>query len=139
MALETVMDAGFAKDDLRAEMVRLWAPFEWHQGHGIVRRFGDLAVGLDATDTFELDEASMEYVRDRPGALVRKLPSRLTLVMLAGEEATHPGFLRALRNALMDSGFALSKGNDESRDTEGQLLVMEGEVDPTFASARGTA
>lgn len=133
MKLEAVMVVGFTKGDLRAEVVRLRAPFDWNQG--IEERLVDFSAGLDAIDNFESHTAYWAHVRNRLQTLLLKLPIRLTMVLLAGEKATHTGFLISLRDALMESEYVLG-------DNEGQVLVIGDEggvIDPVFASARGAA
>ncbi|KAM0255870.1 hypothetical protein ACHAQJ_005375 [Trichoderma viride] len=133
MPLEIVLVAGFAKGDLRAEAMRIKAPFNWFQK--VTASFVDLKLGLDAMDSFESEPAFWRHVRARLEALVTTLPMRLTMVLLTGEEATYPGFLGALRDAL-EGGLG---GNGE-----GQALVVDGEssgsvIDAAFAAARGSA
>lgn len=138
MALHTALLVGFTKGDLRAEIVRLRAPFEWSQG--VVERFVDLEAGLNGMSNFQNEEAFCGHVRDRLTAVVRKAPAKLMKVMLAGESAADPRFLGALRNALGEGGYVVV-GSEGGR--EGEVLVLgEGNdtvVEPTFASARGAA
>ncbi|KAI5465034.1 hypothetical protein BGZ63DRAFT_336296, partial [Mariannaea sp. PMI_226] len=133
MPLEMVLVAGFAKGDLRAEAMRIEAPFDWFQH--VAANFVDLEAGLDAMGSFESEAAFWHHVRARLEALVTTLPTKLTMVLLTGEEATHPRFLGALRDALEGSLGGIG---------EGQALVADGEdsggvINAAFAGARGSA
>ncbi|KPM37523.1 hypothetical protein AK830_g9048 [Neonectria ditissima] len=126
MPLEMALVAGFTKSDLRAEVMRIEAPFDWFQS--VLDSFVDLAAGLDAIGKFGSEEAFWEHVRNRLAEVVKRLPSRLTMVLLTGETATHPRFLGALRDAL---------GNEVEA-----ALVADGEggdINSAFANARGSA
>jgi hypothetical protein len=94
-----------------------------------------LEAGLNAVDSFNSEAAFWQHVRARLQALVSTLLTRLTMVLLAGEKATHPGFLAALRHAL-EGGLGVNG--------EGQVLVVDGEgsggvINSAFAGARGSA
>ncbi|KAF7556120.1 hypothetical protein G7Z17_g1598 [Cylindrodendrum hubeiense] len=134
MALETVLVAGFTKGDIRAEVLSLQAPFESFQDEEVIDKFWNLSGGLDVADEFGSREEYWDFVRYRLELLVSGLPKRLTMVMLTGENATHPGFLNTLLYVLRRRGYSLGNGED-------QVLVVSGEghVDPEYASARGAA
>ncbi|KAH7160543.1 hypothetical protein B0J13DRAFT_128802 [Dactylonectria estremocensis] len=126
MPVEMVLVAGFTKGDLRAEAMRIGVPFDWFQN--VMERFVDLTAGLDAIDKFDSEEAFWAYIRNRLEELVTRLPSRLTMVLLTGEEATHPRFLGSLRDALVN-------GTEKALVVDGQ----GGVINPAFAHARGAA
>lgn len=131
MPLEMVLVAGFTKGDLRAEVMMIEAPFDGFQR--VMEKLVDLAAGLDGINKFKSEEAFWEHIRNQLEALVSRLPTGLTMVLLTGENATHPSFLRALRDAV---------GDGQGRNEEGRALVMDGEggvINPAFASARGSA
>ncbi|KAI1378073.1 hypothetical protein F4677DRAFT_414369 [Hypoxylon crocopeplum] len=135
MPTHTVLLAGLTRRDLRAEVVQLRAPFHWYQT--TVAQFVDLEAGTDAMDRFPSPTYFWRHVRKQVQSWVGGLPTRLTQVMLVGENATEPGFLAVLKDALLDYGH--SPGG-----IEGQILLQDNQgnqetMDPVFASARGSA
>lgn len=132
---------GFTQKDLRAEIVAIRAPFYWYQG--VWEKFADFDAGLDGMANFTSEEAFWEHVRGRiAGIVVSIAPLRIAKLVLAGENATDPRFLRALTDALVGAGYIVS---DAEGGGEGSLLlaVEEGDRDtlaePIFATARGAA
>lgn len=130
MSRETVMVAGLTTGDLRAELVTLQTPFYAFQPERHDNHFVDLTAGLDTADRFESDKEYWAHVRNQLGSHIYKSQTRLSMVLLTGENATHPDFLYALREAMVDNGY----------HRPGLLLQTEGRViNPTYASARGAA
>ncbi|GAB1316056.1 hypothetical protein MFIFM68171_06266 [Madurella fahalii] len=135
MVHHTVLLVGFTRVDLRAEVAPLRAPFHWDQS--VLEMFVDLGAGLDGMDDFESEVAFWARVHDRLTAVARR--TRLTRVMLVGENVTDPKFLSVLKDALAGSRYAVGSG--EIQGEERVLVVPERDrmVDPMFASARGAA
>ncbi|KAI0004847.1 hypothetical protein F4779DRAFT_58711 [Xylariaceae sp. FL0662B] len=137
MPTHTALLAGLTRVDLRVEVVSLQAPFEGTQE--VALNFADLGAGLDRLGEFASEEAFWEHVHGKLVRMAWRAPARLTLVMLAGENATHPRFLRTVRDALVESGYATG---DHGETQDDGLLVLgdeHGITDPVFASARGAA
>ncbi|KAI0379650.1 hypothetical protein F5Y04DRAFT_127281 [Hypomontagnella monticulosa] len=130
MPLHTILLAGLTRRDLRAEVVRLRAPFNADQR--LLARFVDLGAGTDAMERYVSSDAFWGHVQKQLEASVRQSPAPLTKVMLTGENATHPSFLATLKDALARCGYHAGEGGI-------QLEVDEQVGDPTFASARGAA
>lgn len=140
--LETTLVVGFTRADLRGEVIRTWSAFTDMQPRKGDRVFVDLEAGLDARDRFDSESAFWARVTDRLQSFARELPGgfRLTEILLAGENATHPAFLDALTDALVGNGYVL--GDSEGGDAGTQVLDVRGReavIDPAFASARGAA
>ncbi|CAG7559029.1 unnamed protein product [Fusarium equiseti] len=64
---------------------------------------------------------------------------RLDTVLLTGENATHPDFLRALRTALLGSGYMQREGDGGKKVSFAHEMERSAAIDPIFASARGAA
>ncbi|KAI2616701.1 hypothetical protein GGS26DRAFT_443826 [Hypomontagnella submonticulosa] len=130
MAVHTVLLAGLTRRDLRAEVVKLRAPFNLDQR--ILVSFVDVEAGLDQMERYATPDAFWAHTQKQLEAGVRQSSSPLTKVMLTGENATHPDFLAVLKDALARGGYSAGEGAI-------RLEVDERVGDPTFASARGAA
>ncbi|KAF4450463.1 hypothetical protein F53441_6462 [Fusarium austroafricanum] len=139
--LETTVVVGLTKTDLRAEVVRTTSAFTWLQPTKDERAFVSLTLGLDNRHTFSSEAKFWSHVVYKLRVFFTwELPdeARLSEVLLVGENSTHPVFLDALEEALVDSGYNLQDGSDAGA----RVRVVSGQgkpIDPVFASARGAA
>jgi len=124
MPEQTVFLASFTQQALHAAVGILRAPFHWSQRP--LSHVTDLDAGLACMDKYEFAADFWAHVRARLASLARRSSTTLTKVLLAGENATEPNFLAALRDGL--AGFMEVGG-----------VEIETVADPTFAGARGAA
>jgi hypothetical protein len=134
--LETTIVVGISPTDLRGDIIRTWSAFTDLQPRRGDRTFVDLELGLAASE----DKPNFwARVTERLQVFCDTVPKgfRLDTILLTGENATHPAFLQALRNALVGNGYL----QGESYSGENISFVHEGGtvIDPVFASARGAA
>lgn len=97
--------------------------------------------GVDklAGSEYPSEEAFWEYVRAQLVVLPRQKRSFPTKVILEGENATNPEFLRMLKDALREVRLQDPKLSG-SEEVDLHSLINGGlDVDPTFAAARGAA
>lgn len=105
----------------------------------MTRHLVDEMGGLDKLAGYPSAEAFWDYLRGQLVVLPRQESSFPTKILLGGENATNPEFLRVLKDALREVRLQdpnLSGGEEVDLDS----LVDGGlDVDPTFVAARGAA
>lgn len=138
----TVMVTGLTPGDFRYEVVNLRTPFAYYQDHKVLDWAAFLGLGLDAMDAFKSPDAYWKVIQDQLIAQLRA--SEIDMIMLTGENATHPDFRQAIRKAvegirhnLWVTKYGVGYGH---RFRAVWLVDSEGDqVNPAFAAARGAA
>ncbi|KAJ4141785.1 hypothetical protein NW768_001003 [Fusarium equiseti] len=136
--LETTLVVGITPTDLRGEIIRTWSAFTHLQPRKGDRAFADLQLGLD---TAENKHDFWARVTDRLQNFCSTVPEgfRLDNVLLTGENATNPAFLRALRTALLSNGYMHAEVDGGKQALFAHEIEGSAAIDPVFASARGAA